>query len=97
MREVKVSWKPRRVYLRPHTDKIVAHLLYTLGSKGDMSVSFLHRRLGYDISENELIKLLEELEKLGLVRQYKLKTTDPFVPSTVFVGITKKGLEVFER
>jgi DNA-binding Lrp family transcriptional regulator len=61
-----------------------------------MSVSFLHRRLGYDISENELIKLLDELEKLGLVKQYKLKVTDPFVPSTVFVGITKKGLEVFE-
>jgi DNA-binding HxlR family transcriptional regulator len=95
MKEVKVSWQPRRVYLRPQKDKIVAHLLYTLGSKGDMSVSFLHRRLGYDISENELIKLLDELEKLGLVKQYKLRTTDPFVPSTVFVGITKKGLEVF--
>jgi DNA-binding HxlR family transcriptional regulator len=95
MKEVKVVWQPRRVYLRPQKDKIVTHLLYTLGAKGDMSVSYLHRRLGYDISENELIKLLEELEKLGLVRQYKLKTTDPFITSTVFVGITKKGLEVF--
>jgi DNA-binding MarR family transcriptional regulator len=95
MREVKVSWKPRRVYLRPHTDKIVTHLLYTLASKGDMSVSYLHRRLGYDISENELTKLLDELEKQGLVRRYKLKTTDPFVIATTFVGITRKGLEVF--
>jgi DNA-binding MarR family transcriptional regulator len=95
MKEVKVVWQPRRVYLRPQKDKIVTHLLYTLGSKGDMSVSFLHRRLGYDISENELIKLLDELEKLGFVKLYKLKTTDPFITSTVFVGITKKGVEIF--